>query len=211
MSPVFSIETPDKGDLSDPHTELQTTGSKNTLLPTGHKGCYVLYMDKEGDVEFELVEDEKQTVVGTAGGGFAGADFVPVMISNLGDDATRSFHSFFVDHIRNRNTREAYLRAANRFFDWCDLRGLQFSDVQSFHVSGYIEELGQSLAIEQKGVLAHLGLNTSVSWVPFDSCVFGCNCLYEQRLTRRCIYYFRTDGWLQCVEAEKRIVNIFVY
>lgn len=104
-------------------------------------------MSKKGDVEVEVVEDEKQTAVVAVRGEFAGAEFVPVIISNLGDDATRSFLSFFVDHIRNRNTREAYLRAANRFFEWSDLRGLQFSDVQSFHVSGYIEELGQSLAI----------------------------------------------------------------
>ncbi|MDB4614558.1 site-specific integrase [bacterium] len=104
-------------------------------------------MNTKGDLEFEIVEDEKQTAVVVGSGDFAGAEFVPVMISKLGDDATRSFLSFFVDHIRNRNTREAYMRAANRFFDWCDLRGLQFRDVQSFHVSAYIEELGQSLAI----------------------------------------------------------------
>ena len=104
-------------------------------------------MNKKGELEFEVIENEKQTVVESVGEKSAGADFVPAMVSKLGDDATRSFLSFFVDHIRNRNTRDAYLRAANRFFDWCDLRGLQFSDVQSFHVSAYIEELGQTLAI----------------------------------------------------------------
>ncbi len=104
-------------------------------------------MSKKGEQEFEGVDEEKQTAVVAVDSGFAGAEFVPVMISKLGDDATRSFLSFFVDHIRNRNTREAYLRAANRFFDWCELRGLQFVDVKSFHVSAYIEELGQSLAI----------------------------------------------------------------
>ena len=104
-------------------------------------------MKKKGELEFGVVESEKQTAVVVEGSRFSGDDFVPVMISNLGDDATRSFLSFFVDHIRNRNTREAYLRAANRFFEWCDLRDLQFSNVQSFHVSAYIEEIGQTLAI----------------------------------------------------------------
>lgn len=75
-------------------------------------------MSKKGDEKFEVVECEKQTAVVAVGGGFAGTEFVPVMISNLGDEATRSFLSFFVDHIRNRNTREAYLRAAIRFFEW---------------------------------------------------------------------------------------------
>ncbi|HBE67544.1 MAG TPA: integrase [Planctomycetaceae bacterium] len=77
----------------------------------------------------------------------SGVALVPTIVADLGDDASRSFLSFFVDHIRNRNTRDAYFRAANRFFDWCELRGMSLSDVQSFHVSGYIEELGQSLAI----------------------------------------------------------------
>ena len=43
-------------------------------------------MSKKGELEFEVVEDEKQTAVVAVGGGFAGAEFVPVMISNLGDD-----------------------------------------------------------------------------------------------------------------------------
>lgn len=113
-------------------------------------------MSTKGEMEFEVVEDEKQTAVVAAGKEFVGAEFVPLMIANLGDDATRSFLSFFVDHIRNRNTREAYLRAASRFFDWCDLRGLQFSDVQSFHVSAYIEELAQSLGACEYGVSVFL-------------------------------------------------------
>ena len=104
-------------------------------------------MGKEGDSENELVEAENQTeVVANDGFGVPG-DLVPVAVSEMGKVASRSFLSFFVDHIRNRNTREAYLRAANRFFDWCGLRGLKFEQIQSFHVSAYIEELSSTLAI----------------------------------------------------------------
>lgn len=104
-------------------------------------------MSKKGDLEFEVVEGQKRTLVEPSVIGEFETELVPIMVSELGRDAARSFLSFFVDHIRNRNTRDAYFRAANRFFDWCELRRLSLSDVQSFHVSGYIEELGQSLAI----------------------------------------------------------------
>ena len=104
-------------------------------------------MSKKGDFKFEVVGRQKQTLVETQVIGDVGSALVPTAVSKLGKDAARSFLSFFVDHIRNRNTRDAYFRAANRFFDWCERRGLSLGEVQSFHVSGYIEELGQSLAI----------------------------------------------------------------
>ncbi len=45
------------------------------------------------------------------------------------------------DNIRNPNTREAYHRNVLDFFAWCEKRGLDFATIESFHVSGYIEEL----------------------------------------------------------------------
>lgn len=104
-------------------------------------------MSKKGDLEFEVVDGQKRTLVDSPATWRIGAELVPTVVSALGTDAARSFLSFFVDHIRNRNTRDAYFRAANRFFNWCETRGLLLRYVQSFHVSGYIEELGQSLAI----------------------------------------------------------------
>lgn len=106
-----------------------------------------MHMNKKGELEFEVIEGEKQTAVLCEIKEFSGVELVPVIIQDLGSDASRSFLSFFVDHIRNRNTRAAYMRAAHRFFEWCELRGLQFSDVQSFHVSAYIEELSNSLSV----------------------------------------------------------------
>lgn len=68
---------------------------------------------------------------------------VPALVAVLGSKAKKRFTAFFTDNIRNRNTREAYFRAAFQFFEWCDRHGLSIETVESFHVSAYIEELGQ--------------------------------------------------------------------
>ena len=38
--------------------------------------------------------------------------------------AERRFWEFFTAHIRNPNTRLAYLAAVRRFAEWCERRGL---------------------------------------------------------------------------------------
>ena len=106
-----------------------------------------MYMSKEGDPNKALREAASQTAFVSLSEGNFNNQLLPSTIAKLGESASRSFFSFFVDNIRNKNTRDAYLRAANRFFDWCELRGLQFGQIRSFHVSAYIEELGLSLAI----------------------------------------------------------------
>ena len=68
---------------------------------------------------------------------------VPALVADLGAKAKKRFTAFFTDNIRNRNTREAYFRAAFQFFEWCDAHKLAVETVESFHVSAYIEELGQ--------------------------------------------------------------------
>lgn len=53
------------------------------------------------------------------------------------------FFGFFTAHIRNPNTRRAYYRAACRFSDWCQGRGVQeLAHVTPLHVAAYIEMLG---------------------------------------------------------------------
>ncbi len=69
------------------------------------------------------------------------ARLLPVVVSEAGPDAQRRFVEFFVAHLRNPNTRMAYLRAAHRFFHWCDQRRLSLADISPLHVSLYIEEL----------------------------------------------------------------------
>ena len=69
---------------------------------------------------------------------------VPAVIAADGPKAAERFFTFFTDNIRNKNTRAAYFRNACRFFVWCEARGLALQGVRSYHVSAYIEELGQS-------------------------------------------------------------------
>ena len=63
------------------------------------------------------------------------------MIANAGGKAEKRFTTFFTDQIRNRNTREAYFRAAFRFMNWCEDHRLTLSSIESYHVSAYIELL----------------------------------------------------------------------
>jgi site-specific recombinase XerD len=59
------------------------------------------------------------------------------------EKAGERFFGFFTAHIRNRNTRRAYYKAACRFSDWCDGRGpLDLAGVKPPHVAAYIEMLG---------------------------------------------------------------------
>lgn len=67
----------------------------------------------------------------------------PALIAHMGAKGKKRFTTFFTDNIRNKNTREAYFRATFRFFEWCESLGLEISDVESFHVSTYIELLMQ--------------------------------------------------------------------
>jgi integrase/recombinase XerD len=69
---------------------------------------------------------------------------IPAVIADDGPKASERFFTFFTDNIRNKNTRAVYYRNACRFFVWCDARGLALQDVRSYHVSAYVEDLGQS-------------------------------------------------------------------
>jgi hypothetical protein len=49
-----------------------------------------------------------------------GAPGLPSLIVRAGDDAARRYLEFFAAQIRNRNTREAYLRAVRDFLGWVE-------------------------------------------------------------------------------------------
>ena len=69
---------------------------------------------------------------------------LPSLVANTGERASWRFLEFFAVHIRNRNTRTAYSRAASAFLCWCEERGIRrIEDIQPVHVAGYIEELGR--------------------------------------------------------------------
>jgi len=56
--------------------------------------------------------------------------------------ASERFWEFFAANIRNKNTRRAYYKAACRFSDWCEGRGMfDLSTVKPIHVAAFIEGL----------------------------------------------------------------------
>lgn len=79
----------------------------------------------------------------------------PRLVADDGDAATKRFFEFFAVTIRNKNTREAYIRAARSFFAWCDDAGIgQLVDIEPIHVAAYVESLMASY--EASTVKQHL-------------------------------------------------------
>ena len=66
---------------------------------------------------------------------------VPALIADLGDEAAWRYVEFFTANIRNTHTRRAYARACNRFFAWCEERGLTPAAIRPHDVATYVEEL----------------------------------------------------------------------
>src|SRR3954462_14641978 len=71
---------------------------------------------------------------------------VPALIADLGDAAAWRYVEFFTANIRNVHTRRAYARACNRFFAWCEDRGLTPSTIRPHDVGTYIEQLQQQVS-----------------------------------------------------------------
>src|SRR5438128_11977346 len=77
------------------------------------------------------------------------------------EKASECFFGFFTAHIRNKNTRRAYYKAACRFSDSCEGRGqLDLADVKPPHVAAYIEILAlpapQGQGLSKPTVKQHL-------------------------------------------------------
>ena len=68
----------------------------------------------------------------------------PVLFSGS-DKAEKRFWEFFTATIRNPNTRMAYLTAAYRFADWCEVKGLALEQIEPMLVAAYIEQLTTGL------------------------------------------------------------------
>jgi site-specific recombinase XerD len=80
---------------------------------------------------------------------------VPAIVADAGETATKRFLEFFAVTIRNKNTRIAYLHAANRFFAWCDHHQLgALDEIEPLHIAAYIEALGKDF--EKPTVKQHL-------------------------------------------------------
>lgn len=72
----------------------------------------------------------------------SGSPTLPALAVRLGEPGLRRFLEFFTVNIRNRNTREAYGRAAGSFLGWCEDYGIrEFRSIEPIHVATYIESL----------------------------------------------------------------------
>jgi site-specific recombinase XerD len=60
------------------------------------------------------------------------------------ESAAERFFGFFTANHQNKNTRRAYYKAACRFSNWCEGRGLDLAGVKPPHVAAYVEWLGKS-------------------------------------------------------------------
>jgi site-specific recombinase XerD len=71
-----------------------------------------------------------------------GTYIVPALITDAGgDQAGWRYVEFFTANINNDHTRRAYARACNRFFAWCEQRGLTLAAIRPFDVAAWVKEL----------------------------------------------------------------------
>ena len=75
----------------------------------------------------------------------AGLAVKPPAVFLPNEKTAERFFGFFTANHQNKNTRRAYYKAACRFSDWCEGRGLlDLADVKPPHVAAYIEWLGRA-------------------------------------------------------------------
>ncbi len=90
----------------------------------------------------QSLRDVSQAGLISGGEGFC----FPAIIERSGRQASRRFVEFFTAHIRNLNTRQAYVRAAARFLTWCEERDLGLEQLEPVLIAAYVEGLGEQLA-----------------------------------------------------------------
>ena len=86
----------------------------------------------------------------------------------VSEQAQRKFWEFFTAHIRNPNTRRAYLIAVWRFADWCGFHGISLAKVEPMLVAAYVEELTGKLApasVKQHLAAIRIGLFQHTAWI----------------------------------------------
>jgi len=69
-----------------------------------------------------------------------GASGMPSLVVRAGGNAEKRFIEFFAAQVRNRNTREAYLRAVRDFLGWVEEAGIGDPlDIAPVHVAAWVE------------------------------------------------------------------------
>jgi site-specific recombinase XerD len=85
---------------------------------------------------------------------------VPSLIAAAGDEASYRFVRYFVETIRNQDTRKAYARAVRDFLQWCAAQGFPLEQIEPVGVSAYVEQLtaDKSAATVKQNLAAIRGL-----------------------------------------------------
>jgi hypothetical protein len=88
---------------------------------------------------------------------------VPVLVADVGPEATKHFFEFFTVPIRNKNTRVAYYHAISQFLDWCQRCGFRnLEDIEPITVAAYIEQHSGSPATIKQHMAA---IRMMFSWL----------------------------------------------
>ena len=90
----------------------------------------------------------------------------PALFSSS-ERAERRFWEFFTAHIRNANTRLAYLAAVRRLAESCERRDLSLDQLEPMVAAAYLEELTRALS--STSAKQHL----AALWMLFDWLVVG--------------------------------------
>jgi integrase/recombinase XerD len=96
---------------------------------------------------------------------------VPELVGDAGQDTSIKYLEFFAAHIRNPNTRAAYLTAAEKFFAWCGPHRIgPLKSIRRLHVAAYIECLTEVHAAPTvKQNLAALRMLFTFLRIPFEN------------------------------------------
>jgi hypothetical protein len=86
---------------------------------------------------------------------------LPPVIEEAGEEARRKFLEFFTAQIASENTRKAYGRAAIRFFNWCEERGLSLEDVSPNVAAVYVRSHDGADATVKQHLAAHSDSRTT--------------------------------------------------
>jgi integrase/recombinase XerD len=154
-----------------------------------------------------------------------GAPGMPPLIARAGGHAEKRFIEFFAAQIRNRNTREAYLRAVRDFLGWAeDEAGLQdLLDIEPVHVAAWVELKtksyeAQSVKAAARGAAASLRLVTGqvlstnpASFVrgPKFSYAKGKTPILTPNEARRLIRAIRTDTLVGL--RDRALIGLMIY
>jgi integrase/recombinase XerD len=79
---------------------------------------------------------------------------VPALFGNAGPRAVEMVAEWLKATVRNPNTRASYVRAAQRFSDWCVKEGLRLGNLRPVHAGQYIDYLCETVDERTKKKLA---------------------------------------------------------